>query len=215
MTTRYIPALSYSWLTRWYDLTVRWTTREREFRAALIAQAAVCPAQRVLDVGCGSGTLTLALKRFEPLANVTGVDGDPSILELARRKTATVNLIVDWVEGRVDALPFPDASFDCVVSSLVFHHLDRPTKAAALREIRRVLVPGGKFHLADWGRASNFIMRAAFLTVQLLDGFETTRDNVRGDLPVLLREAGLEAVEETDRFATPCGTLALYRATSR
>lgn len=212
MTTRYIPALSYAWLTRWYDLTVKWTTREREFRQALIAQAAVRPSQRVLDVGCGSGTLVLAIKRVEHLAAVTGVDGDPAILELARRKAAAAGIAVDWVEGHVDALPFPNGTFDCVVSSLVFHHLDRSTKTAALREIRRVLAPGGEFHLADWGRASNFVMRTAFLSVQVLDGFVTTKDNIRGDLPLLIKQAGFEAVSETKSFSTVCGTLSLFSA---
>lgn len=215
MAGRYIPALSYGWLTRWYDPVVRWTTRDRVFRASLVQQADLRPGQRVLDAGCGSGTLALAMKRAQPRASVTGLDGDPAILKLARQKAAGAGAEITWVEGRVDALPFPDAAFDRVVSSLVFHHLDRPTKLAALREIRRVLAPGGEFHLADWGRAANFLMRAAFLPVQLLDGFVTTRDNIRGDLPRLMREAGFDTVTDTGHFNTPCGTLSLFRASNR
>ena len=215
MAPRYIPALSYAWLTRWYDLAVRWTTRERAFRAGLIAQADIRPAHRVLDVGCGTGTLALLIKQSQSTARVTGLDGDPGILELARRKATAAGVEIAWVEGRIDALPFADAVFERVVSSLVFHHLDRPTKLAALQEIRRVLVAGGEFHLADWGRAANPFMRAAFLPVQLLDGFATTTDNLRGHLPAFLRETGFEEVAEPRRFATPCGTLSLYRAVRR
>ena len=102
-----------------------------------------------------------------------------------------------------------------MVSSLLFHHLDRATKLAALREIHRVLAPGGQFHLADWGRANSLLMRAAFLFVQLLDGFATTADNVRGRLPALMTAAGLADAAETARLATPCGTLSLYRAVRR
>lgn len=212
MAGRYIPALAHAWLTRWYDPAIRWTTRERAFRGGLLAQAGIGPAQRVLDLGCGTGTLAIAIKQAESTANVTGLDGDPGILALARRKAAAAGVAIEWVEGRAEALPFADGAFDRVVSSLVLHHLDRPTQMAALREIRRVLVPGGEFHLADWGRAANPFMRAAFLSVQLLDGFATTQDNVRGNLPAFLRETGLAGVAETRRFATPCGTLALYRA---
>lgn len=215
MASRYVPALSHAWLTRWYDLAVRWTTRERAFRTGLLAQADIRPAHRVLDVGCGTGTLALALKQSERTASITGLDGDPGILELARRKATAAGAEIAWVEGRADALPFADATFERVVSSLVFHHLDRPTKLAALREIRRVLVAGGEFHLADWGPAANFLMRAAFLPVQLLDGFATTTDNAHGRLPAFMREAGFAEVAATRRFATPCGTLALYRAVRR
>ncbi len=94
----------------------------------------------------------------------------------------------------------------------MFHNLDRATKLAALREIRRVLTPGDQLHIADWGRAANPLMRAAFLPVQLLDGFATTADNVRGRLPALMTEAGLADTFETGRIATPCGTVSLYRA---
>lgn len=94
----------------------------------------------------------------------------------------------------------------------MFHHLDRATKLAALREIRRVLTPGGQLHISDWGRAANPLMRAAFLPVQLLDGFATTADNVCGRLSALMTEAGLAEASETGRIGTPCGTLSLYRA---
>ena len=153
MSARYIPALSYAWLTRWYDPVVRWTTREAVFRGRLLAQATIKPGHRVLDVGCGTGSLALLIKRAQPGAIVTGIDGDSTILASAKAKAAHAHVGIEWTEGRADALPFPDASFERVVSSLVFHHLDRATKLAALREIHRVLAPGGEFHFADWGLA--------------------------------------------------------------
>lgn len=213
--SRYIPALSFAWLTSWYDPVVRWTTREDIFRRRLVAQAGVRPGHRVLDVGCGTGTLALMLCRAQPGAAITGLDGDPAILAQAKRKGSTIGAPVSWIEGRATALPFADSSFERVVSSLLFHHLDRATKLQALREIRRVLIPGGELHLADWGHAGNPLMRIAFLSVQFLDGFITTADNVRGHLPALMSQAGLADIAETDRLATPCGTLSLYRGVSR
>jgi len=211
-STRYVPALAYPFLTRWYDAVVRWTTRERHFRVGLLEQMGAGAGRRVLDVGCGTGTFALMLKQAHPSAHIVGLDGDAAVLELARRKAGQTGAEVDWQQGSAHSLPFPDHSFDLAASSLVFHHLDRPAKRAALREIHRVLKPGGALHVADWGRASNGLMRAAFLSVQLLDGFGNTADNVAGLLPDFMREAGFADAREVQRLATPCGTLSLYQA---
>ena len=213
--SRYIPALAFTRLTSWYDPIVRWTTREEMFRTRLVAQSGVRPGDRVLDVGCGTGTLAIKIIQGQPGATITGLDGDPAVLSQAKRKAGASGIPVTWIEGRADALPFADSSFERVVSSLLFHHLDRATKLNALREIRRVLTPGGELHLADWGRAANPLMRIAFLSVQLLDGFATTADNVDGLLPKLMSESGLADVTETGRLATPCGTLSHYRGVRR
>jgi hypothetical protein len=74
------------------------------------------------------------------------------------------------------------------------------------------LRPGGELHVADWGQAQNGAMRAAFLAVQLLDGFATTTENVRGALPHIFAAAGFEEVRQSAQYATLFGTLALYQA---
>jgi len=109
-------------------------------------------------------------------------------------------------------LPYPDASFDRVISSLLYHHLTREKKERTLKEIFRVLRQGGELHVADWGKAQNKLMRTAFLLVQMLDGFETTVDNVSGLLPELFRAAGFEDIQEPTSYMTIVGTLSLYRA---
>lgn len=212
MSDRYIPALAYRWLTPLYDPVVALTTRERTFKAALVAQAALQPGQRVLDLACGTGTLTIAAKRSQPQAEIVGLDGDPEILERARRKAAEAGLELRFDHALSHPMPYPDAAYDVVVSSLFFHHLDRDAKLATLREVRRVLRPGGVLHVADWGQAANPLMRVLFYLVQLLDGFETTADNVAGRLPQFMREYGFVDVAETRRFATPLGSISLYRA---
>ncbi len=212
-TSRYIPALRYDLLTRFFDPVVRVTTRERWFKQLLVKQVALRPGQRVLDVGCGTGTLAIALARSCPDAVVHGIDGDRKVLELALGKVVASSVEIILHEGMAWELPFADASLDRAVSSLVFHHLDREAKLRTLRELHRVLVPGGELHIADWGRAHGVGMRAAFLAVQLLDGFATTTDNVRGKLPTFIAQAGFRDVEETKRMRTPLGTISLYRAT--
>lgn len=206
------PALAYGWLTPFYDPVVRWTTRERTFKSRLLAQANIRAGHRVIDVGCGTGTLALAAKRACPEAVVTGLDADRTVLARAGRKVEASSHSVTLVEGRADSMPFGSGTFDRVISSLFFHHLDRSSKQRVFREIHRLLVPGGELHMADWGRPENVVMSAAFLTVQLLDGFSTTADNRHGLLPALMREAGFHEVQSTHHLSTPCGTLSVFRA---
>ncbi|MBM3357802.1 MAG: class I SAM-dependent methyltransferase [Betaproteobacteria bacterium] len=207
-----IPALGFRWLTPAYDLVVRLTTREAAFKAALVAQLELPPAARVLDLGCGTATLTLMLKRRFPQASVAGVDGDAEILRIAREKVRRSGLDVDLREAMAQALPYADASFDCVASSLFFHHLERAAKLAVLAETRRVLKPGGALHVADWGGATGPLSRGAFVMVQLLDGFPNTADNVAGRLPGLMEQAGYASARETQRLLTVFGNISLYGA---
>ena len=210
----YIPPLRYRWLTRLYDPVVRWTTRENTFKQALLAQLASGQPRRVLDLGCGTGTLAIAISDAMPDTAIAGLDADDDALSIAADKGRRASATIDLRQGFSDALPFDDGCFDCVASSLFFHHLTREAKIATLREVRRVLAPDGVLHVADWGKPSNVLMRAFFLLVQLLDGFETTRDSVTGMLPELMRTAGFREVVETAAYATPLGTIRLYRATS-
>ena len=208
----YVPALAFDALTFLYDPIVRVTTREWLFKRLLVEQAAIEAGHRMLDLGCGTATLTLEIKRLQPEAEVVGLDGDVRVLEIARRKAAAAGIDVVLDFGLSSELPYPDASFDRVLSSLLFHHLTRSQKSASLREVSRVLKPDGELHVADWGRARSVVARMLFVPIQLLDGFETTLDNVRGMLPDLMAEAGFTAIDETRTVATMFGTLSLYVA---
>ena len=206
------PALNYHWLTGLYDSVVRRAMPERRFKSALIAQANVSRGQRVLDFGCGTATLTLMIEAQAPEAEVVGVDVDERALAIAIGKARALQSRVLFERISPGALPFPHDSFDRVLSCLVFHHLRREEKRVALAECRRILRPGGELHLADWGRPANRLLRGGFFLTQLLDGFETTGDNVRGLLPELVSQAGFEAVEETRHFPTVFGSIRLLRA---
>ncbi len=211
----YVPALGYRFLTPFYDAVVGLTTREHVFKTALVEQAAIKSGDRVLDVACGTGTLMLMAKRAQPQATLTGLDGDPQMLERARHKAMAAGVDVGLDTGMSTQMPYAEATFDKVLCSLFFHHLDRESKLRTFREISRVLKPGGELHVADWGRAANPLMRAAFVGIQLLDGFPNTADNVAGRLPDFMRDAGLEDGTETARFSTVFGTMSLYRASAK
>jgi ubiquinone/menaquinone biosynthesis C-methylase UbiE len=207
---QYLPALAFRALTPLYDPVIRWTMREDTFRERLVRQADVRAGHRVLDLGCGTGSLAVRLAQAAPGAEVVGIDPDPEVLRRAAGKAARAGVDVRFEEGSAESLPYGDGAFDRVVSSLVFHHLGPKAKRRAAAEIFRVLRPGGELHVADWGRPQNGAMRAAFFALQLLDGFATTAENVAGRLPDIFRQAGFTAVAERDRLATPFGTLALY-----
>ena len=176
----YVHALRYRWLTPAYDLVVRTLVRERAVKQALIQQAGIEPGQLVVDLGCGTGTLAIAIKQQIPDTEVIGIDGDEQILEIACRKAQRARVDIRFEHALAQALPLPDGRADRVVSTLFFHHLLSEDKASVASEALRILRSGGRLHVADWGKAGNLLMRIAFLPVQILDGFDRTTDNVRG-----------------------------------
>jgi ubiquinone/menaquinone biosynthesis C-methylase UbiE len=208
----YLPALRFPALTRFYDPLIRWTTRETTFKRQLLEQASPGPGDRILDLGCGTGTLALLIKRAQPGAEVSGLDADPEMLARARAKAATAGGEIRFDEGFSNELPYEGASFDAVVSTLFFHHLAPQVKRRTATEIARVLRPGGELHVADWGRPSDPLMRVLSVSIRLLDGFEPTRDNLAGGLPRIFEVAGLAGAAQTGRLRTAFGTMGFYRA---
>lgn len=212
MTQPYIPALKYHALTGLYDNVVRLTTRETVFKAALVDLANPQPGEQLLDVGCGTGTLTGLFAQQEPKLACVGLDADPVQLKHAAKKFGAPRAELRFEQGYAQQLPFSPQSFDLAVSSLFFHHLTTRQKRDALTEIVRVLKPGGRLIIADWGQPSSLIQRGLFFLVQLLDGFETTQDSVRGALPVLMQGAGFVEVENRGSIPTILGTIRLFQA---
>ncbi len=208
----YVHALRFDWLTSLYNPLVRWTCRETAFKVALILQAKITPGHKVLDLGSGTGTLAMAIVENNPAVEMVGLDGDEKIIDIAKSKAAEKGLEITFDHGMSNELPYEDGSFDRVISSFLFHHLEREDKKRTLGEVLRVLKPSGELHIADWGKPSNILLRGAFLVVQLLDGFQTTADSVEGSLPSFIDEAGFEGTSETRRFVTMLGSICLYKA---
>ena len=176
---RYVPALSFDFLTPFYDLAVKLTTREKVFKERLVGRIEIPPDGRLLDLACGTGTLTIAIKRRFPAATVHGLDGDSKILRIARGKASSTGTEINFTEAFSTALPYPDGYFDSVVSSLFFHHLTPENKRKTLLEVRRVLGGGGVAR-RRLRQPSNSAMSLASMPVRWLDG-ATTRTAARGN----------------------------------
>jgi ubiquinone/menaquinone biosynthesis C-methylase UbiE len=160
------------------------------FRAALaplVAQAELRPGHAVLDVGCGTGTLALVILEHHPGVSLIGVDPDPRALARAERKAVQAGVRVRFERGFGDSLAHPDASFDRVFSSMMFHHVPADEKPRVLAEIRRVLRPGGRLEFLDFANAH--------LTRQM-------------------RDAGFTDVRRPGSRRTIVGVIAYYQATA-
>ena len=215
MAERYVPAAGRAWLTRSYDRTIALTMREERWRPELVAAAAADLPQHgtAVEVGCGTGTLSLALAQARPDASITGVDGDPEILAIARNKPDASRVL--WAQALADRLPLADGETDVALLSLVLHHLDDDTKEEALTEIARILRPGGALHVAEWGRPGGPGTALGARALQLFDGREGPRSLLAGGLRLLLDASGFAPAHRHGTVRTTWGTLELWRAVRR
>ena len=156
--------------------------------------AAIKPGDSVLDVGCGTGEVTLRAKKRAGNGDVYGIDPAPEMVEVARKKAARKNLEIDFRVGVIEALPFPDSSLDVVTSSLMMHHLPDELKKRGLAEIYRVLKPGGRLLIADFMRPTGSLLNHLFIAFTRHRGLKTGIE----DLQKLLNEAGFNQVKQLD-----------------
>jgi ubiquinone/menaquinone biosynthesis C-methylase UbiE len=205
---RYLPGMGRDWLLPLYDPFTRLIGIESAHRK-LAEQAELETAERVLEIGCGTANLALLVKRMRPQLDVVGLDPDPKALARAGRKARRAALTLTLDRGFADELPYPDCSFDRVLSSLMFHHLEADLRTASLREVVRVLRPGGSLHLMDFGGASHHLHGVA----RLARRSRTLKDNWDDRIPTLMREAGFAEAAETGHLTKRVGRLTSYRAT--
>lgn len=206
---RYIPAFHFHWLTHYYDPMIRLMFPEETLKTAITNQAHLQASQKLLDIGCGTGTLALLLKQSQPNTVVYGIDIDTRILAIAERKAGQMKTNINLQQASATCLPYPDESFDHVFASLLLHHLTQQDKLLALKEAYRILKPGGELHVADFCKPRNSIMWLISLLVRWL---EEIHDNVLGLLPVFMSNAGFRPVKETAIYRTIFGQVALYHA---
>jgi len=202
--SHYVPAFGLHGLTPFYDSFAKLVN---PLRRRLLQQAKIQPGQRVLDLGCGTGLLTMIIKQSIPNAQVTGLDGDEKVLNIARVKSRGVD--IQWDRALAFDMPYADNSFDVVLSSFVTHHLTSVEKVRAFREVHRVLRPNGGFHIVDFGPPFNLLTRAQ---ASVMKNFERTADNFEGRILPMLAEAGFGVVKEAAHVITFFGPITFYQA---
>lgn len=204
----FVPAAGHDWLLPFYD-PLGWLLRSDAARREIIDGAGLQPGQRVLDIGCGTGSLIVALGRLHPHVEIVGLDPDPKALARAERKVARAGGKAQLDQGFSDELPYPDESFDRVFSSFMLHHLEPDEKRKTLAAVRRVLKPGGSLHLLDFGGSGS---RPHGVVAHLLHSSSHVHDQFGGRIPELMREAGFVGAEQTGARRSLLGQIAYYRA---
>ena len=194
------PAQTEGTLIRWapyYDFTVNIITlgKARALRKMTVDQALIKADDSVLDVGCGTGEVTLPAKTRAKDGKVYGIDPAPEMIAVARKKAARKKLEIDFRVGVIEALPFPDTSVDVVTSSLMMHHLPEELKARGLAEIYRVLKPGGRLLIADFMRPTGSFLNHIFIAFTRHQGLKSGIE----DLQRLLKAAGFNQITQSDK----------------
>jgi ubiquinone/menaquinone biosynthesis C-methylase UbiE len=193
------PAQTEGRLIRWapyYDLAVNITTlgQARHLRRMTVNQALIKPGDNVLDVGCGTGEVTLLAKTRAKDGKVYGIDPAPEMIAVARNKSMRKGLEIDFRVGVIESLPFSDASIDSVTSSLMMHHLPENLKVRGLGEIYRVLKPGGRLLIADFMRPTGSFLNHLFIAFTRHQGLESGVEDLRKHL----KDAGFSQVTQLE-----------------
>jgi len=175
--------------------------RERTFREKTMKHMCFSSSDRILDVGCGTGSLTLLIaEHLSCPGSITGIDAASRMISIAKRKAESIGVRADFQTGVSEALDFPDSSFDIVVNSMFSHHIDTELKKDSFSEMFRVLKPGGKVVTADIDMPTMFLSRVIGWGSRYLLFQKELEDNLLGMLPLIMADAGFVDIKQVEHL---------------
>ena len=202
----FIPAAGSDWLLPFYDFFTKLLGADAVHKR-LLEQASIRPGDRVLEIGCGTANLAILAKRLNPTAEVVGIDPDPKALSRARKKAHHAGLQLEFREAFTEELPFPDGSIDKVLSAFMLHHIQPDSRHTALREVHRVLRPGGSLLLADFEDGEHPRSRHSPHA-----SHRVAAPRVQSGIAQLMLEAGFQEARRVSHQGSLLGRVACYIA---
>jgi ubiquinone/menaquinone biosynthesis C-methylase UbiE len=211
MVNNFNPALYYRFLTPYYDWLFKCLLPDKKIRATLKNHFKIDEGATIIDLGCGTATLTIQLSETFKNATVIGIDADAEILAIAGNKLNGQLTNLQFVIGNCTQLQFQSQTIDAVVSSFLFCNLTDDDKQKNIAEAKRVLKTGGCFYIVEWGKPASFMASSGFYILQLLGGFKNTNAIRKGLLFSMLTASSLK-VKQFHKINTVLGTIYFYGA---
>lgn len=208
----FLPGMGRTWLLPLYDLFTR-VARVRALHERTVELAGISPGQTVLDVGCGTGNLSFSVLRAVPGAVVTGHDPDDAALRIAARKAGRRGVRLSLVQGYADRLLPEDGTVDHVVSSLALHHVDDAGREGFGREAHRILRPGGRVTIVDFGAPDHGHGGHGHEGHRHRGMNAHTERNLDNGIVTLLTDAGFTDAHEIDHITHRFGPITIVQAT--
>src|SRR3989344_2684555 len=202
---KHIPPLRFNFLTKFFDSFLRICMKEYKIKNEFINLAKIKKNDKILDLGCCTGTLLKILAKKKKTTKIYGIDINISALKIAKNKLINTKTILKKYNGI--KIPFEDNFFDTIFSSLVIHHIPKKDRVLIFFEIKRVLKEDGNLFILDFGKQQNIYGKLITSIIKLIEPIE---DNLKGKIPFYLKQTKFKGIKGHKHYKTLFGELTIY-----